>query len=62
MQRGDIVNNIVTTSYIDRWVTDCDHIVKYINVKSLCCTPATNMVCPLYFNKKIVNVIMIIIA
>lgn len=50
-----IVNNIVITSYENRWSYCGDHIITYKNFKSLWCTAETNricMLCQLYFNKK----------
>ena len=41
----NIVDNIVITSVTDGYWTYCGvHIIRYIKVKSLCCTPGTNII------------------
>lgn len=40
---GKTVNIIVITLNDDSYQTYCDHIVRNINVKSLCCLPKTNI-------------------
>lgn len=51
---GNIFDNIITL-YSDTWLLDFhdDHVIKYINAKSLCCAPETHIsYIYLYFNKK----------
>ena len=39
--------------YSDRCYTRCgNHFPKYTCIKSLCCTPKTNVTCQLYLNNK----------
>lgn len=46
----NIVNNIVTSLYGDRWYPDFrgDDFIIHVNVEPLCCTPETNKI--LYVN------------
>ena len=48
--KENIVTNTLVTLHSDRWLLDLlgNHIIRYINIKSLCCTPETNII--LYVN------------
>ena len=52
---GNGVNNIVITAVGDRLLYRhcCDHFIRYINVESLCCTPAWNYYIVLKINFQI---------
>lgn len=48
--KGNIANNIRISLHGDKWLLELVgyHMVKYVNVKSLYCTPKTNII--LYTN------------